>query len=57
MIIRLSIHKKIRLSVDKNDLPSFVTIHDIKLQVRNIVGDTIQVDCICDSKYTSKAIK
>jgi len=40
------------------DLPECkLSIHDITLKVRYIVGDEIEKDCSCDSKYMLSAME
>ena len=47
---------EIRTHDDKNILPRSVVMGDFKLQIRNIIGDPVQIDCTCDSEYMTDAM-
>ena len=50
-------NNKIRDYDNKNSPDRSVTIADLKLQVRNHVGDIVEDDCTCDSEYMKTAMK
>ena len=49
--------KLVRVSDDKTVVPRLLTLTDINVHVRNVIGDPVQIDCTCDSEYMSDAMK
>ena len=41
----------IRTDDDKGEVARKINIHDLRVQVRYELGDTIEEDCNCDSLY------
>ena len=49
--------KLIRIPNNKDYPSRFVCVSNIKIQVRNQIGDAVQDDCTCNNKYMIDAMK
>ena len=49
--------KLVRVNNDKAVAPRLLTLNDVHVQVRNLIGDPVQIDCTCDSEYMTEAMK
>ena len=47
----------IRIENDKDIPARLLTIDDLKIQVRNQIGDEVEEDCNCDSEYILSAME